>query len=327
MLSYLIHSKCGFFVNTNDTFLVESVKKRFNHKFKELKVRNLDDLFNYIASNIPLPIDKSKDICFYSISDKNNEIHFGMIHNRDYLESLSSKLFDCGEIYSLKGLSILVDKSVNPHFIRANVLGEFLSTISNINHVEKYGLNVEDSLYLNFKPKSILVESIKKIEPVLHTEENMDFHDKSELCGELPYTDDERYIEMFNHFNRAFMILNELYDSKDDLNKTISICDLATLNSLHKLELDFHKLNACQVFYEGKKLNSIRNKRRIAKDKKFIVENLYDSYCHFFEDFTNLLSKLDSRSYNERDTYGMFDDNKLRALETDLELKELVENP
>jgi hypothetical protein len=276
-------------------------------------IYNMNNIFTISQLN-------KKDIHVYLVTDKSGRIVFGCFNTLNVLKSFKILVGNCGFIYKVSDKFQFLSSNKKINYMKASTFYNKLQMKGMLKFFSESNVSADiltDIKYFScidvVKTKSENTDNIVEIKRVKQELESNSDDVNIDLGSPLSYLQDERYITLFNDLKEAKFLLDNLIQSESQLTKTISMCDLETLNLLHHLELDFSGMNACDVYYKGKQIHNVREVRRNAKDKLYILNSMYAEYQTFYLTFEKLLSELEGREYTDRQTYGMFDDSVLHV--------------
>ena len=176
-------------------------------------------------------------------------------------------------------------------YIRINDKGSPVTCSKNDRTLFEYSKakNILNCLPKTMKKMRFVVEAVPEIQNQkerVKIDEIQSIKEKSDLVvlkkeNYILSKNISRWIEKFGICDD---ILKEAKSRKEELHIALSNSDKELSNELHKIELENNK-NACEGFYEYKKIKTILENRREIKDELLIIQNVIRM------DFTSISSE------------------------------------
>ena len=140
--------------------------------------------------------------------------------------------------------------------------------------------NILKCLPKTMKKMRFVVEAVPEIDEIQSVKEKSDLV----VLKKENYILSKNISRWIEKFGICDDILKEAKSRKEELHIALSNSDKELSNELHKIELENNK-NACEGFYEYKKIKTILENRREIKDELLIIQNVIRM------DFTSISSE------------------------------------
>lgn len=276
---------------------VEALKKRYSNIFTgvtsvgDLKVsefENKSQIESYIRK-VQMP-NSMNYIYVYYIYNLQNEVIFVYYGTKQ----------SCEHLYSIFGVGELVCYDYM-YEAKDNL------TLPTVRKVHSWYKQNSNSLLCLFNAQSLDVS--KKSDVDVPKEDSYNPVKSVSLQDMRNYTEDSDFTDIYGLCKNLSESINRVVAMEKTLKEVLSICDKETSNILHRLELQFSKVNACEGYKISKELHDVRTYRRIVKDKLELISKLKESGIQdTLETYPLFVDGLGDRVYIERNTFGLFDD-------------------